>query len=123
MSNDAHPERPRKVCFLLHVKPDRLDEYRASHEAVWPDMLRELQRAGRHNYSLFLRDDGLLVGYFETTEPDDGDAYLASSEVASKWEATMAPLFFDDDSRPDQSIERLTQVFDLEGQLRTAGGR
>lgn len=120
MSNEPEKARPRKVCFLLHVKPERIDDYCASHEQVWPDMLRELQRAGRHNYSLFLREDGLLVGYFETTEPDDGEAYLAGSEIAARWEATMAQYFFDDDTRPDQAIERLIQVFDLEGQLRIA---
>lgn len=120
MANESAELHPRKICFLLHVKPDRIEDYRASHEQVWPDMLRELQRAGRHNYSLFLREDGLLVGYFETTEPDDGDAYLAASDVATRWEATMAQYFFDDDARPDQAIERLPQVFDLEGQLRTA---
>lgn len=120
MPEESGGTRPRKVCFLLHVKPERIDDYRASHEQVWPDMLRELHRAGRHNYSLFLRDDGLLVGYFETTEPDEGDAYLGASEIAARWEATMAQYFFDDDSRPDQAIERLTQVFDLEGQLRSA---
>ena len=112
--------QPRKVGFLLRVKPDRLDEYRERHAAVWPEMLRELQRAGRSNYSLFLRPDGLLVGYFETTADDDGDAYLAASEVAARWEREMAPFFFDDDTRPDQSIERLEQVFDLEAQLAEA---
>jgi L-rhamnose mutarotase len=111
----------RKVCFLLRVKPERLAEYRERHAAVWPEMLRELQRAGRSNYSLFLRPDGLLVGYFETTADDDGDAYLAASEVAGRWEREMAPFFFDDETRPDQSIERLDQVFDLEGQLAAAG--
>jgi L-rhamnose mutarotase len=32
----------QRVCFQLQVKPDRLDEYRARHAAVWPDMLRAL---------------------------------------------------------------------------------
>lgn len=107
----------RKVCFLLHVKPEMLDEYRERHAAVWPEMLKELLRSGRHNYSLFLREDGLLVGYFETDSDDDGDGYLANSAIAERWEREMAPFFFDHGARPDQNIERLTQVFDLEGQL------
>ena len=57
-----------RVCFLLRVRPDRLDEYRARHRAVWPEMLDALARAGWRNYSLFLRDDGLLVGYLETDD-------------------------------------------------------
>ena len=35
-------------------------------------MLTALRDAGWHNYSLFLRDDGLLVGYFVTDDLDGG---------------------------------------------------
>jgi L-rhamnose mutarotase len=28
----------QRVCFVLQVKPDRLDEYRERHRNVWPDM-------------------------------------------------------------------------------------
>ena len=55
-----------RVCFQLQVRPDRLEEYRARHAAVWPDMLAALPATGWHNYSLFLREDGLLIGYVET---------------------------------------------------------
>ena len=57
-----------RVCFLLRVRPDRLEEYRARHEAVWEDMLEALRETGWRNYSLFLGDDGLLVGYLETDD-------------------------------------------------------
>ena len=51
MTNNQ-PARPR-ICFMLQVKPDLLDEYRRRHAAVWPDMIAALQRTGWHNYSLF----------------------------------------------------------------------
>ena len=51
-----------RVCFQLQVRPDRMTEYVERHAAVWPDMLRALEAAGWRNYSLFLRDDGLLIG-------------------------------------------------------------
>ena len=52
----------RRVCFLLQVRKDRLAEYRERHRAVWPEMREALTAAGWRNYSLFLREDGLLVG-------------------------------------------------------------
>ena len=55
-----------RACFQLQVRPDRIEEYKARHAAVWPEMLRALHRSGWHNYSLFLREDGLLIGYVET---------------------------------------------------------
>ena len=64
----------RRVCFLLKVRSERLEAYRRVHEEVWPEMLEALSRHGWKNYSLFLRDDGLLVGYVETP---DWDAALA----------------------------------------------
>ena len=53
---------------MLKVKQDRLDEYKEHHNAVWPDMLDTLRRNGWHNYSLYMRDDGTLFGYFEAEE-------------------------------------------------------
>ena len=64
-----------RVCFLRKVKPDRLAEYKEWHKRVWPEMLDAIREAGWHNYSLFLREDGLLVGYFET--PDYQGAWRA----------------------------------------------
>ena len=34
----------QRVCFLLKVRPDRLDEYRERHRNVWPEMLDALRR-------------------------------------------------------------------------------
>jgi L-rhamnose mutarotase len=103
-----------RVCFLLQVRPDRLDEYRARHRDVWPEMLEALSAAGWRNYSLFLRPDGLLVGYLET---DDFDAALADMEqtaVNGRWQADMAPFFeLPGDGRPDTGLERLQEVFHL----------
>jgi len=54
-----------RVCFQLSVRPDRLEEYKARHREVWPEMLEALRATGWRNYSLFLRGDGLLIGYLE----------------------------------------------------------
>ena len=29
----------QRVCFLLNVRPDKLDEYKARHREVWPEMV------------------------------------------------------------------------------------
>ena len=50
----------QRVCFQLQVKPDRIEAYREAHAAVWPDMLEALHETGWHNYSIFLRPDGLV---------------------------------------------------------------
>ncbi len=107
----------RRVCFQLRVKPERLAEYRDRHAAVWPEMLRALKDTGWHNYSLFVRDDGLLIGYFETDSLDAARAGMANTDVNARWQAEMAELFVDLDVAPDEGFLQLTEVFHLEDQL------
>lgn len=103
-----------RVCFLLKVKQDRLDEYRERHRAVWPEMLEALRESGWGNYSLFLRDDGLLVGYLETDDFEAAKAGMEATEVNARWQAEMAPFFESlDGSRPDEAMTPLTEVFHL----------
>jgi L-rhamnose mutarotase len=104
-----------RVCFLLKVRPDRLAEYRERHRAVWPDMLAALRATGWHNYSLFLRDDGLLVGYLETEDFPAALDGMARTDVNARWQAEMAPFFEDlDGRRPDQGLQTLAEVFHLD---------
>jgi L-rhamnose mutarotase len=108
---------PLRVCFHLQVKPDRIAEYRQRHAAVWPDMLRALKASGWNNYSLFLRADGLLIGYFETESLEAAQAGMAATEVNVRWQAEMAEFFVDMEGAPDEEFERLDEVFHLEDQL------
>jgi L-rhamnose mutarotase len=106
----------KRIGFLMHVKPQRIEEYKAHHENVWPEMRAALSRQGWHNYSLFMRPDGMVFGYFET--PDSFDAALAgmaTEPINDKWQDFMAPFFQGVGGiHPDQMMERLEQVFFLE---------
>ena len=104
----------RRICFLLRVRPDRLDEYRERHATVWPEMRDALRETGWGNYSLFLADDGLLVGYLEPEDFDAARAGMAAREVNARWQAEMAEFFeLPDDERPDTGLRRLLEVFHL----------
>lgn len=105
----------QRVCFLLKVKEDRIEEYKARHASVWPDMLQALRESGWRNYSLFLRDDGLLVGYFETEDLAAARAAMAQREVNTRWQAEMAPFFENLEGRhADQGMMMLEEVFHLD---------
>ncbi|WP_413802508.1 L-rhamnose mutarotase [Streptomyces iranensis] len=104
----------RRVCFLLKVRQDRIEEYRERHAAVWPEMRTALSESGWHNYSLFLREDGLLVGYLETEGFEEAQAAMAATEVNARWQAEMAPFFEAlDGAKPDEAMRPLTEVFHL----------
>ncbi|WP_077489042.1 L-rhamnose mutarotase [Sinomonas mesophila] len=113
------PQRKR-VCFQQWIQPERIEEYKRRHAAVWPEMLEALEAAGWHNYSLFLRPDGLLIGYVETDSLEAATARMAAYEVNARWQAEMADLFEGIDTPPDEAFVPLGEVFNLESQLAAA---
>ena len=106
----------QRIAFLIKVKPDRLEEYKARHTQVWPDMLDALRRTGWHNYSLFLRDDGLLFGYFETPESFAAAREgMLREEVNARWQDFMAPFFEGlAGAHADENFLQLEEVFHLD---------
>lgn len=107
-----------RVCFRLQVKIDRMDEYSKRHESVWKEMLLALQETGWENYSLFLDDDGLLIGYFETSDLHGALEGMGAKEINARWQAEMAQFFEDLGTQtPDAGFRRLPEVFNLEQQL------
>jgi L-rhamnose mutarotase len=105
-----------RIGFVLKVRQDKIEEYKEHHRHVWPEMLDALRAAGWHNYSLFMRGDGLLFGYFET--PADlatATARMAETEVNTRWQMLMAPYFESpDNARPDQMLVELVEVFHVD---------
>lgn len=105
----------QRVCFLLKVRANRLVEYRQRHARVWPEMLDALSETGWHNYSLFLREDGLLVGYLETPDFAAAVEGMKSHPVNARWQTEMAPFFEAlDGQNPDEQMRSLEEVFHLE---------
>jgi L-rhamnose mutarotase len=101
-----------RYCFQLHVRPERIAEYVERHQAVWPEMLDALRATGWRNYSLFLRDDGLLIGYVEADDLAASSAAMAALDVNTRWQAEMAEFF--EGTTPDDGFPLLAEVFHLE---------
>lgn len=115
--DDRLEAQRERVCFQLQVRPDRIQHYREAHAAVWPEMLEALEATGWHNYSLFLRPDGLLIGYFETDDLQASLKGMNATGVNAKWQAAMADNFENLDVPADQGFVRLPEIFNLHDQL------
>jgi len=62
-----------RVGFLGRVKPERLAEYRARHEQVWPDMLAALDRiAATEVNARWQRDMAPYFTELDGLPPDQG---------------------------------------------------
>jgi L-rhamnose mutarotase len=104
-----------RICFQLQVHPERMEEYRARHAAVWPEMRDALSRTGWRNYSLFMSDTGMVLGYLECDDFAAARRAMEDTEVNARWQAEMAPFFRDlDGRRPDQGLVTLDEIFHLD---------
>ena len=105
----------QRVCFQLQIKPERLDEYRDRHAAVWPEMREALTAAGWRNYSLFLSDSGMLIGYLECDTFEAARRAMEQTEVNARWQAEMGEFFHNlEGRRPDERLLRLDEIFHLD---------
>jgi L-rhamnose mutarotase len=105
----------QRICFVLQVRPERLDEYKERHRTVWPEMLQALRETGWHNYSLFLRPDGLLVGYLETDDFERARDQMNMREVNARWQREMSGFFVNlPGVTPDAAMLPLEEVFHLD---------
>ncbi len=83
----------KRVGLVLRLKPEREEEYKKYHAAVWPEILDKLRECNIRNYSIYLRD-GYLFSYFEYHGDDmKADwAKMASDKKTREWWAIMEPM-------------------------------
>jgi L-rhamnose mutarotase len=78
-------------------------------------MRQALSDTGWSNYSLFLREDGLLVGYVETPDFEAARAAMQKLEINARWQSEMAGFFMNPPGiTADKAMVPLEEVFHLE---------
>jgi L-rhamnose mutarotase len=101
----------QRSAFVLHVRPDRIDDYVEAHRTVWPEMLKALSDAGIRNYSIF-RDGNRVFGYFEADDLEAAARYLDARDVCTRWQNAMADLL--EERVPDAGPPPLEEIFRLD---------
>ena len=82
------------------------------HANVWPEMRQALHDSGWNNYSLFLQEDGTLIGYLETDDFEAAQKKMAVTEVNERWQREMGDFFVElEGDAPDTSIAPLSRDF------------
>jgi L-rhamnose mutarotase len=87
----------KRYGSVIGLEPDKIDEYKRLHAAVWPDILEKIKDCNIHNYSIFLRKlpDGnhYLFSYFEYTGADISadSARMAADSRTQEWWALCKP--------------------------------
>lgn len=93
-SKSPFPQRvPRRFGMVLRVRPERFEEYKRHHEAVWPGVLERITASQIKNYSIFHRENWLF-SYFEYWGEDfEADMRLMAADLETRrWWAIMEPM-------------------------------
>ena len=104
---------------ILRMKPEYKEEYKKAHDEIWPELAQEIRKAGIKNYTIFLREDGMLFSYLETdldreTFKKNMEKYW-QKDIARKWSAFMSEyLVKTDPSIIGPETEDLEEVFHLD---------
>jgi L-rhamnose mutarotase len=102
-----------RKAFLMHVDPDRHDEYIQRHNPIWQDLEHVLKDNGVRHYSIFLHPEtSQLFAYAEIEDEARWDA-IAQTEACRRWWAFMKDIM---PTNPDDSprSSNLEEVFFLE---------
>ncbi|MEN9936759.1 MAG: hypothetical protein RLZZ387_3338 [Chloroflexota bacterium] len=85
----------RRFGQVIGVDPERIEEYKRYHAAIWPEIADAIHEAGIQNYSIFWKDSTLFA-YFEYVGPDDEYearmARLAEAPRMREWWDIMEPM-------------------------------
>ncbi len=82
----------KRYGSVIGVAPEKLEEYKALHRAVWPGVLAKIAECNIRNYSIYYKD-GLLFSYFEYIGEDyEKDmALMAADPETQRWWAVCKP--------------------------------
>ena len=104
-------------AFTMRLKPGGLAEYRRHHDAIWPELVAEIERDGIARFTIFEKDPVLFL-YSEIHDEEAWDR-LWHSGIHDRWSELMNPLMeFTEDGIVDSSV--LAEVFNLDTAPRDA---
>lgn len=83
-----------RITFVMKAKAGHEEEYVSRHQEVWPEVLADMNSAGIHKMSIFMRGRDLFL-YMEVENYAEAARVLADSPESARWEEYMAPIMED----------------------------
>jgi L-rhamnose mutarotase len=111
----------KRYGMVTGIRPEKLDEYRRLHAAVWPEVLATIAGCNIRNYSIYLHElDGgnhYLFGYFEYHGVDFAAdmAKMAADPATQRWWSICKPCQKPlDAAGPDEWWTTMEEVFHVD---------
>jgi L-rhamnose mutarotase len=103
----------KRYAFILRLNPGVAEAYEKAHREVWPEMLAMLKKAGISEYSIYRRDE-LLILTLRAVDFEATWSQFDNDPVNIRWQKTMEPLFAPNEGlRPGERFPMMEEVFYL----------
>lgn len=87
-------------AFKMKLKKGYEEEYKKRHDEIWPELEKELKKAGVYDYSIYLDNETQILFAFQKLEDNNTAADLPDNPIVKKWWAYMKDIM---DTSPDNS--------------------
>jgi L-rhamnose mutarotase len=105
--------------MLIGIRPERIDEYKQLHAAVWPQVIEQIKRCNISNYTIYLREpENILFSHFEYHGQDfEADmAAMARDPETQRWWTLCSPCQAPLESRAQgEHWALMREVFHMDG--------
>jgi L-rhamnose mutarotase len=103
----------KRYAFMLRLRLGAAAAYEEAHRAVWPEMLALLKRAGISEYSIYRRDEVLILA-LRAADFESAWQKIESDPINTRWQQAMAPFFAPIEGlRPGERFPMMEEVFYL----------
>jgi L-rhamnose mutarotase len=92
----------QRMGFVIGLKQEKIDEYKALDAAVWPGVLKQIKDCNISNYSIFLKEpENILFAYLEYHGLDYASDMqkMTDDPKTQEWWAICGPCQIPFDSR------------------------
>lgn len=101
-----------RIAFRMNLNPGQAAEYERRHDAIFPDLIEALRKAGVSDYSIWHDPDSDHLFAILTRSDDHGTERLPDTEVVKRWWKYMADIMETDENNVPIQVQ-LKRVFFL----------
>lgn len=84
----------QRMGMMIGLMPDKVEDYKRLHSAVWPEILAKISECNITNYTIFLKEpENVLFGYWEYVGKDfEADMKnMADDPRTREWWSVCSP--------------------------------
>lgn len=79
----------KRACFCLHFGPGLWEHVRPKPHEVWPVIAAALREEGWESHSVFVREDGVVIGFLDTSAAEQAPDSEALRKLRRRWQQSL----------------------------------